>query len=89
MSLTMYNLTPARELHHARNKFFHYEPCEFHDPAGIPEFIAVLKEKHWHTGFAVLVCASSLPDLCAALRAQGRPPLPRRTKPSSPPPEAA
>ncbi|GAA3755850.1 hypothetical protein HDA32_004126 [Spinactinospora alkalitolerans] len=87
----MYNLTPALELRRARAEFTHYEVCEFHDRSGVAEYTAVLKPGRHYTGLAELICAGTITELSALLRAQPRPQLPRRTRTTTPPdsPDAA
>ncbi|KUP97771.1 hypothetical protein [Thermobifida cellulosilytica] len=73
-----YQLVPPEELRAARDAFPHYEICQFHDPAGLPEVTAVLKPSYRHSDLAVLVCAATVTELAEILSAQPRPGLPRR-----------
>ncbi|MDA8370393.1 MAG: hypothetical protein M0026_11060 [Nocardiopsaceae bacterium] len=79
----MYALTPAEALVRARAEFPHYEICRFHDAAGVPETVAVLKPPHQNTMLPLLVCAATVAELAATLRAHHRHlPLPRRRPPA-------
>ena len=71
-------LTPPAEVLRARTAFPHYEICQFHDPTGTPEAVAVLKPGFHGTGLAVLIGAATVAELAEILDGQPRPPLPRR-----------
>lgn len=71
-------LTPPVEVLRARAAFPHDEICQFHDAAGVPDVVAVLKPGFHGTGLAVLVGAATVTEVTEILNAQPRPPLPRR-----------
>lgn len=90
--MSVYAPTPDAALIRVRTEFPRYEICRFHDTAGVPEVVAVLKTPYQGTGIAVLVCAATTDEITAVLRDQGPARLPRRDRtrsywpPHAPPP---
>ncbi|GLU49955.1 hypothetical protein [Nocardiopsis ansamitocini] len=79
----MYSLTPTEELNRARAEFDDYEVFELHETSGIPKVVAVVKDACQRPGLSPLVCAATVEELCARLRAQETPervPLPKRDR---------